>query len=856
MILGDFNLNCLEINENSNVDTFIDNAISSGYIPKISLPTRFSIQYGTYSLIDNILLKSTYDSDCYSHVLTSKLSDHFSCFIGLKLDLDLQTAPKRIEVTSFNEENMQKFVATLSEKISCNDLDVNIDANVSENYDIIEACLLETYKESFPMKNVKFNKYKHKKSPWITTGILISTKFRDKLCKELRGCKIGTYNYDEAQKKFREYKRILKRSIRLAKRNYYSNIFDQCKNDMKKTWQHINTILNRGKSKSKVPENFVIDGNNITNPKEIANAFNDFFVNIGSNLASEMPDLSSRIKFDDFLSSINCSSNFEFEEITSEDVSKAIDSLKNKTSYGYDKLTSNMIKAAKDVLVQPLTIIINQCLKSGIFPDKLKIAKVIPVYKKGDNSSINNYRPISLLPVISKLFERIIHTQLMEYFQSNNLLFSHQYGFRQGHSTEFAIIEFIDRTLKTMSNNKIPLSIFIDLSKAFDTLDHNILLSKLSHYGITGSANNLFSSYLANRAQYVNFNGQTSDFATITTGVPQGSILGPLLFLIYINDISKASPYLQTLSYADDTTFSINIDSSIDPNNISEIINTELTKIDDWLTVNKLSLNIDKTKYMIFSKPGKTILNVTPCIRQIPIEQVTEFNFLGVLIDNKLTWKPHISKISSKISKGTGILSRLKNLLPKIILLNIYNTLVLPFLNYAILIWGFGNTKRLLLLQKRSIRSISNSSFRSHTVNLFKELGLLQIDDVFLQALLKFYYKYANNKLPKYFETYKYNPVNHNKGTRFSHIITNSSVQRKYCDQCVRYGLMKIINHGMPKPSNHRNDIYDMTTTVTDKITKLLSARPTTTFSAILPKVHTHEFTAFSKYVKLRLLES
>ena len=275
-----------------------------------------------------------------------------------------------------------------------------------------------------------------------------------------------------------------------------------------------------------------------------------------------------------------------------------------------------------------------------------------------------------------------------------------------------------------------------------------------------------------------------------------------------------------------------------------------LSKIDDWLTVNKLSLNIDKTKFMIFSKPGSYIPPVIPSIRQVTIEKVSEFNFLGVLIDESLTWKSHINKISSKISKGTGILCRLKNLLPEKILLNIYNALILPYLNYAILIWGFSNTHRLLLLQKKAVRSITNSTYYATTPELFKHLQLLVVDDIFLYSMLKFYFKLENNKLPSYFSTFIHEKTQHGKNTRFSELLPKSTNQKKYCDQCVRYGLITILNHPKMGSTSIDTNIY-----VTNFMKNKLVCKPAASMTAILEKVHTHTFSSFGKYVKLVFLQ-
>ena len=230
---------------------------------------------------------------------------------------------------------------------------------------------------------------------------------------------------------------------------------------------------------------------------------------------------------------------------------------------------------------------INQTLTTGEFPNELKISKVKPLFKTGDTLQINNYRPISLLPSVSKINEYIIFDQLLDYMETNQLLSLQQFGFRRGYSTELAALRLTDHLTKEMDNFRMPVNVFLDLSKAFDTLDHEILLSKLKFYGVCDSWNNLFRSYLSNRFQFVDLNGSKSSLKKIYTGVPQGSILGPLLFLIYINDLPSVSDLLNMLMYADDTTLYCNITE------VDELtINNELQKNTDWLSSNKLSLNI------------------------------------------------------------------------------------------------------------------------------------------------------------------------------------------------------------------------------------------------------------------------
>ena len=484
-----------------------------------------------------------------------------------------------------------------------------------------------------------------------------------------------------------------------------------------------------------------------------------------------------------------------------------------------------MLKVIAPVIIKPLTLLINQVLNTGTFPDKLKIAKVIPIFKKGDPSLFENYRPISLLPAISKVVEKIIALQLSSYFEKNKLLFDNQYGFRPKHSTEHAALELIDRSTNKMDTNEIPLNIFIDLSKAFDTIDHSILLNKLKYYGLKGSTLNLFQSYLSNRKQYTEIEDTTSTILPIQVGVPQGSILGPILFIIYVNDLPQCSNKFDFIMYADDTTLSSTIDSFCDINSnasADSLINAEIDKVIEWLKINKVSLNKNKSKYMTFHMPKKQIQHLTLKIDGINIEKVEEFNFLGLTMDTNLKWKKHTDKISNKCSKITGVLNRLKLLFPQEIKCLLYNSLIVPHINYCITAWGF-HRNRITIIQKKAIRIITASSYISHTEPLFKQLNLLKVEDILTLQELKFYFKYNQGILPKYLQNWNFIPNSkiHNHNTRKITTLHTFKTKHEFAKKPLKYNLPYTINN-------------------TPHIVK--------------DKVNTHSFQGFSLYVKQYLI--
>ena len=381
----------------------------------------------------------------------------------------------------------------------------------------------------------------------------------------------------------------------------------------------------------------------------------------------------------------------------------------------------------------------------------MKIAKIVPIHKNGEVSNIMNYRPISLLPAFSKVLERIVYNRLYDYLVKNAILNPSQYGFQKSKSTELAILELQERILSAIANKNHCLGIFLDLSKAFDTLNHSLLLSKLEHYGIRGLAQSWFRSYLTDRIQYTHINGCNSEESAVVCGVPQGSILGPLLFLIYINDITSISNSNHMVLFADDTNV---IFEHTNHTELVQTVNRELINMAEWFKSNRLSLNIDKTKFMVFVKPSAT-QNLPVCLHLngVNLSQVNCISFLGVLIQENMQWSQHINTKCNKISKINSLLYRLKNILPEKTLLNIYNALIAPHLNYGIVAWGDSNRsqlKRLIVLQKKCIRNICHSKFNAHTNPLFQKHKILKYQDLYKLNCCKLYYRSKTGTLPQY----------------------------------------------------------------------------------------------------------
>ena len=547
------------------------------------------------------------------------------------------------------------------------------------------------------------------------------------------------------------------------------------------------------KLEEKVTKNdFIIDGQRITCRRIIATKFNSYFTSLATNLNKEVlgQDRDINGSMDSFAQYMSKSveNSIFLEDTNAAEIEEIIKSFENGKA---SDIPIRLVKKSAHLISPILATLYNNCMNQGSFPTLFKVGKVTPVYKKDNKECIENYRPVSILPVFGKIFEKIIYTRLIKFFMANGILHEDQFGFRKGHSTTHALHKSVDIITNSRERGKHVLGIFIDLSKAFDTLDHRTLISKLENYGVRGTALTLLTSYLTERSQYVSFCKTSSDPLAIKYGVPQGSILGPLLFLLYINDITNCykGDDCEFVLYADDTNIFV-----IGPSHESTFLkaNQILEQVSKFMKCNLLHINMSKCCYIHFKPTHEfdaTCARVRPYanendksrsifINGQKINKVRYTKFLGVVIDEKLSWEDHISYLIKKLRSISGALCRIRHSVPVELYKRIYESLFESHLAYGISVWGVAlknkANDKLFITQKHCIRILfgnyeayvnklstcartrqygyqklgSNFYQKEHTKPLLNDLQLLTVQNLFKYHCISEIFKIMKFRCP------------------------------------------------------------------------------------------------------------
>ena len=740
-IMGDFNINLLNCETEKDAMTFFNIMQSNFLAPYVLQPTRPS----TKTLIDNIFFNSL-EFNSHSGNLTIDISDHLVQFVIFE-NFHKHTVENKVNISkrNFKYFNEDEFGKTLDEV----DWDhiLQPDNQVDELWNNFHNQIIFLLDEFAPLKKVTPKELKLTTKPWISKELLKIMQKKNKLYK--RYC--SENDNTKKEKLFTEYKIIRNEVTKLkrdSKTDYYKKYFEQNRNKSSMVWKGIRSLVklkNSNTSSYNISDN---TGKHVSNQHKVANLFNDYFVNIGSNVEQKIPPTDK--DFNDYLKNLKIDKTFFLSPADKNEIIDIIKLFDINKSLGPNSIPIYILKVYKEFFSEKLLTLINISLETGTFPDLCKIAKVIPIHKKDDKSNIHNYRPISLLPIFSKILEKIIYKRLYTYFNDNNLIYHQQFGFRAKHSTNHALISLTEEIKSKLDTGHYVGGVFIDLEKAFDTVNHSILCKKLEHYGIRGIPNTLIKSFLSNRKQYVSINGFESNIKEISCGVPQGSTLGPLLFLIYINDFQYSLDKSKASHFADDTNI---LYASKNIKTIESVLNHELKLASTWLRANKLSLNEDKTKLLIFHSKNKVLKenSISIKLNNIKLSLSKSVNYLGLLIDDCLSWNCHITNLSKKLSRANGILSKLRYNAPKSICISVYYSIFYSYLNYGNSVWTLTSEENLnsvRILQKKCMRIINFSEFNAHTNNLFLTDKLLKLDDIIEFNLLKIIFEFKNNLLP------------------------------------------------------------------------------------------------------------
>lgn len=694
----------------------------------IEKPTRVS--HSTATCLDNIIVN--FSVDFHADVLMNALSDHYGQYIRFKVNTNCFERDNNTTVfkRSLNEANINRFVDGLRRE-NWSDVHLNLSSDLDLAFRDFHNIFCFHFETCFP-KLKKVRNAKKNRINWITEEI-----------RQISGIKRSIYELvrkfpsnNTLRNQYLCYSSFVRKRVNETKKLAYTKYIQKDGRSPKSMWSVING-LNSNNPSPKMPSKIKSGNTTLVDKFEIATEFNSFFASTSTNLNLPAPKASYKLNV--------CQVNSIFLRPTDEnEVSTIIGSLSNSSSVGWDDIPSGILKVASEWISHPIAQLINQSLEQGIFPNLLKQAIVKPIYKSKDSSLMNNFRPISLLPSLSKVFEKIIHKRLLEFLTKHKLINDNQFGFLPGKNTELAIFTMIRHIVENLTAKYMNMTVFLDLSKAFDCVNHGLLLSKLERCGVRGTSLSLIESYLTDRTQRVSLSGTLSDQLPITSGVPQGSVLGPLLFILFINDL----PYnLETDSilFADDTSLMV---KAVTTHSLVTECQRHVRDCLTWFRDNSLQVNIAKTQVINFTRAkSEQILDLNVCNTEL--QTVYSTKFLGVFVDCELNWKTHVAYVTTKCSKYLYLIRQLSTITDPGVTLTAYYGLIYPQLKYGVLLWGNStNSIDVFIVQKAVIRAIFGLSRTESCFDYFKTKGLLTLPCIYIFEAALFV-----KKNPTLFET-------------------------------------------------------------------------------------------------------
>lgn len=734
ILIGDVNIDIKPNNLNAHSDRYLDLTGLHGFHPAHTFPTHGA------NCIDHILLKTNNVSTTV--VCQTSVTDHSAVMVAIDMQIArIPILPRTI--TKINYEALEDQLGEINWDLFYEIDDVNI---ACEQFITLLTTLYNKNKITYMKAHKLYNK-----KPWITPSLIKCIQKRDLLHvkhnKNPKDINLRTTYY--------KYRNTCNFILQNLKNQYNQSLLEQNMDNPKKTWKAIKSICHLDSGKTSCLD--LLDTSDT--PKSALNKVNKYFTTVGSSLAKDILATTESTE-EQLLSNIKVGSrvtSFSLYLTPTDrfEVTKFIMNLKTDGSPGWDELPPIAFKNLKHLIAEPLSHIINLSIISGVVPELLKLAQVCPIYKDGDTADPSNYRPISLLTIVAKLLEKVIKHRLSKFLEENNLLANNQFGFRHKRSTEDAVIKLTDTVASSLDKGERCIGVFLDLKKAFDTVSIPLLLKKLEVIGVRGTALSWFSSYLFNRRQYVKQETTKSDTMPTYYGVPQGSVLGPMLFLVYINDLCLLeAASAQIFTFADDTAILFTGRSWEDVKSKTEV---GLLTVSQWLQNNLLTLNTSKTKYLCFhinnsTNPDNFTLKIHNCklgsqannsCQCNTIERTRSIRYLGVIIDDKLNWSDQIQTLVSRVRKLLHLFKRIRSVANQAIIKSIYYALCQSIICYCIDTWGGTHKTTLIKLeraQRAALKVLFSKPYRFPTTKLYQEIKVLTVRQLFvLKTILRFH---------------------------------------------------------------------------------------------------------------------